>query len=104
MVTVEAIKELRQRTGVGMGKCKEALVASSGDMDKAITYLREKGVAGAVKKEGRTTNEGLIGTARGQAGDGTRTSTQDYFDAVKRSDAELTQYRSPVGFGPSGNT
>lgn len=62
-VTTDAIKELRQRTGVGMGKCKEALVASDGDMEKAITYLREKGVAGAVKKEGRETNEGLIGTA-----------------------------------------
>jgi len=62
-ITASLIKELRERTGVGMGKCKEALEEAKGDMDLAISNLRKAGMASAVKKEGRTTNEGLIGTA-----------------------------------------
>jgi elongation factor Ts len=60
------VKELRERTGVGMGKCKEALDGAGGDMDKAIEMLRKAGMASAVKKEGRETNEGLIGAAEGK--------------------------------------
>ena len=59
-VTAEKVKELRERTGVGMGKCKEALNAAKGDMEEAIAYLRKAGMASAVKKEGRETKEGLI--------------------------------------------
>lgn len=62
-VTATLIKELRDRTGVGMGKCKEALEEAKGDMDVAIANLRKAGIAGAVKKEGRTANEGMIGFA-----------------------------------------
>ena len=62
-VTPAMIKELRDRTGVGMGKCKEALEEAKGDMELAITNLRKAGIASAVKKEGRSTNEGLIGSA-----------------------------------------
>ncbi len=62
-VTPAMIKELRERTGVGMGKCKEALEESKGDMDLAIANLRKSGMASAVKKEGRATNEGMIGFA-----------------------------------------
>lgn len=61
-VTASMIKELRERTGVGMGKCKEALDEANGDMELAISNLRKAGIASAVKKEGRTTNEGMIGT------------------------------------------
>ena len=57
------VKELRERTGVGMGKCKEALDQAGGDMEKAIDLLRKAGMASAVKKEGRETNEGMIATA-----------------------------------------
>lgn len=59
-ITADMIKELRERTGVGMGKCKEALVLAEGDMEKAIDILRKAGMASAVKKEGRETKEGLI--------------------------------------------
>ncbi|MGB7978977.1 MAG: translation elongation factor Ts [Chlamydiales bacterium] len=59
-VTAEMIKELRERTGVGMGKCKEALVLAEGDMEKAIDILRKAGMSAAGKKEGRETKEGLI--------------------------------------------
>lgn len=62
-VTPAMIKELRERTGVGMGKCKEALDEANGDMELAISNLRKAGIASAVKKEGRTTNEGMIGSA-----------------------------------------
>jgi elongation factor Ts len=60
-ITPQMVKELRERSGVGMSKCKEALVESNGDMQKAIDYLRKKGLASAVKKEGRDTKEGTIG-------------------------------------------
>lgn len=59
-ITAEMVKELRERTGVGMAKCKEALDQVGGDMEKAIDFLRKAGMASAVKKEGRETNEGMI--------------------------------------------
>lgn len=62
-ITPAMIKELRERTGVGMGKCKEALEEAKGDMELAISNLRKAGIASAVKKQGRETNEGKIGVA-----------------------------------------
>jgi elongation factor Ts len=59
-ITPEMVKNLRDRTGVPMGKCKEALEQSQGDMEKAIDFLRKSGMASAVKKEGRETKEGSI--------------------------------------------
>jgi elongation factor Ts len=66
-VSAEMVKELRERTGVSMGKCKEALDQANGDMNAAIDFLRKSGMASAVKKEGRETNEGLIGAAEGKS-------------------------------------
>ncbi|HAZ15252.1 MAG TPA: elongation factor Ts [Parachlamydiales bacterium] len=60
-VTPKLVQELRERTGVGMSKCKEALDLADGDLEKAIEILRKKGMAAAVKKEGREAKEGLIG-------------------------------------------
>jgi elongation factor Ts len=54
------IKELRERTAAGMADCKKALVETSGDMDKAVDFLRKKGLAKAAKKAGRVAAEGLI--------------------------------------------
>ena len=62
-VTADMVKELRERSGVGMGKCKEALDVCGGDMEKAVDHLRKTGMASAVKKEGREVNEGLISFA-----------------------------------------
>jgi elongation factor Ts len=59
-ITAEQIKELRERTGVGMGKCKEALEEAKGDMETAISILRKAGMASAVKKQGRETKEGQV--------------------------------------------
>ncbi len=55
--------DLRKRTGVGMSKCKDALTEAGGDMEEAIHILRKKGMASAVKKGGRETNEGVVGIA-----------------------------------------
>lgn len=59
-ITSAMIKELRDRTNVGMSKCKDALVRANGSVDKAIEILRKEGMASAVKKEGRETKEGFI--------------------------------------------
>ncbi len=60
MVTAQMIKELRERTGVGMSDCKSALVESDGNMDTAIDLLRKKGLAKAAKRSGNETSEGRI--------------------------------------------
>ena len=59
-ITSQRVKELREKTGVGMMECKKALEESQGDMDKAVEYLRQKGVAVAQKKASRATQEGMI--------------------------------------------
>jgi len=59
-ISASAVKELRERTGCGMMDCKNALVACDGDMEKAIDWLREKGLAKAAKKAGRIAAEGII--------------------------------------------
>ena len=59
-ITSETVKQLREMTGIGMMKCKEALEATDGDLQKAVEYLRKQGLATADKKAGRATNEGCI--------------------------------------------
>ena len=60
MITAEMVKQLRERTGSGMMDCKKALTETNGDFEKAIEYLREKGLAAAAKKSGRIAAEGLV--------------------------------------------
>ncbi len=59
-ITASLVKELRERSGVGMMDCKSALVEADGDMEKAAEILREKGLAKAVKKSGRIAAEGVV--------------------------------------------
>jgi len=59
-VTAGMVKELREKTGVGMMKCKEALVKAGGDLAEAEKHLRKQGEAAAAKKAGRATGEGLV--------------------------------------------
>ena len=61
-ITAAMVKELREMTGAGMMDCKKALTATEGDMDKAVEFLREKGLAGAQKKAGRIAAEGIVAT------------------------------------------
>ncbi len=60
-ISAKIVMELRGRTGAGMMDCKKALAASDGDMDKAIDFLREKGLAAAAKKQSRIAAEGVVG-------------------------------------------
>ena len=59
-ISAAQVKELRERTGAGMMDCKNALVETGGDMEKAVELLREKGLASAAKRAGRSANQGLI--------------------------------------------
>ncbi|HPP30836.1 MAG TPA: translation elongation factor Ts [Soehngenia sp.] len=59
-ISASLVKELREKTGAGMMDCKKALEQTNGDIDKAIDYLREKGLASASKKSGRIAAEGLV--------------------------------------------
>ena len=59
-ITASMVKELREMTGAGMMDCKKALAATEGDMDKAVEFLREKGLATAQKKAGRIAAEGIV--------------------------------------------
>ena len=64
-ITAGMVKELREKTGVGMMDCKNALAETGGDMEAAVDWLRAKGLAKAAKKAGRVAAEGLIGVASG---------------------------------------
>jgi elongation factor Ts len=61
-ITAPTVKQLRERTGAGMMECKKALVATDGDIEAAVVYLRKHGIASAEKKASRTTRQGLIST------------------------------------------
>jgi len=60
-ISAQSVKELREKTGVGMMDCKKALTEANGDMEQAVVLLRKKGLASAQKKAGRVAAEGMIG-------------------------------------------
>lgn len=60
MIKAEQVKELREKTGAGMMECKKALTETCGDMEKAIIYLRQRGLAAAAKKANRAAREGRV--------------------------------------------
>jgi elongation factor Ts len=61
-ISADMVKELREKTGAGMMDCKRALSETEGDIEKAIDYLRQKGLSDAAKRTGRTASEGSIGS------------------------------------------
>ncbi len=61
-VTPKLIQELREKTGAGIMDCKRALAETDGDLEKAVLWLREKGIAQAAKRSGRVASEGTVGT------------------------------------------
>lgn len=61
-ISAEQVRALREKTGVGLMDCKEALKATDGNMDKAVDYLREKGLAKLAKRSTRAATEGLVGS------------------------------------------
>jgi len=68
-ITAGVVKQLREKTGVGMMECKSALVEARGDLSEAEKILRKKGLAAAANKAGRATGEGIIATAASSSGD-----------------------------------
>ena len=62
MITAKSVKELREMTGAGMMDCKKALVETEGNIEKAVEFLRERGLAAAAKKAGRVAAEGIVKT------------------------------------------
>lgn len=92
-ISVSQIKELRERTGSGMSDCKKALVECSGDIDKAIEYLRKKGLAKAAKKSGRIASEGLVSSyihSNGRVGVLLETNCETDFVARNEEFVEFT--------------
>ena len=69
-VSMELVKKLREMSGAGMMDCKTALEEADGDLDKAYTILREKGIAKAVKRAGRATGQGVVEAYLHNTGDG----------------------------------
>ena len=61
-ISAKLVKDLREKTGLGMMDCKKALQETQGDLEKAVDYLRKKGALKAAKREGRATSEGRIGS------------------------------------------
>lgn len=61
-ITAQMVKDLREKTGLGMMDCKKALAETNGNLDDAVDYLRKKGALKAAKREGRATSEGRIGS------------------------------------------
>jgi elongation factor Ts len=85
-ISAEMVKQLREKTGVGMMECKKALTESTGDFEKAIDLLRQKGLATASKKAGRTASEGLIESYIHMGKIGTMVEVNCETDFVARTD------------------
>jgi elongation factor Ts len=86
MISAESVKNLREKTGAGMMECKKALTESNGDFEKAIDLLRQKGLASALKKAGRTASEGLIDSYIHMGKIGTMVEVNCETDFVARTD------------------
>src|SRR4029077_18365869 len=79
------VKRLRESTGAGMLDCKNALIESDGDFDKAVEYLRVKGLKGVAKREGRTASNGLV-AAKVDGGTGVLVEVNCETDFVAKSE------------------
>ena len=87
-ISAGLVKDLREKTGAGMMDCKKALTESSGDFEKAIEYLRKKGIASAAKKAGRATKEGAVTSyihGEGRVGVSARSELRDRFRRAHRA-------------------
>ena len=103
-ITAALVKELRERTGAGMMDCKKALVECDGDMDKAIDFLREKGLAAAAKKAGRIAAEGMVDTYVDENGVGAAPASVEemlaqpfYMDASKTVNDLIGEATASIG-------
>jgi elongation factor Ts len=105
MTTISAsmVKELRDKTGAGMMDCKAALTETNGDMEKAIDWLRKKGLSKAAKKAGRVAAEGLVGvTAAGKAAALVEVNSET--DFVARNEQFQDMVRNIAGLAPKAKS
>lgn len=106
MAEVDAakVKELRERSGAGMMDCKRALTEAGGDMDKAVDWLRSKGLAAAAKKAGRVAAEGLVAVATDKTR-GVAVEVNSETDFVARNDKfqDLVRNVAKVALGANGD-
>ena len=84
-ITAALVKELRELSGAGMMDCKKALTETDGDLDAAVDWLRQKGLAAAAKKSGRIASEGLVGFVT-DGGKGAIVEINSETDFVARND------------------
>ena len=94
--TAKDVQTLRERTGVGMMDCKKALTASDGDFEKAIEFLREKGLAAAAKKAGRIAAEGMVYANVYNCGTGVVAEINSETDFVAKN-PEFQKFCSDIG-------
>jgi len=94
--TAKDVQTLRERTGVGMMDCKKALTASDGDFEKAIEFLREKGLAAAAKKAGRIAAEGMVYANVFDCGTGVLVEINSETDFVAKN-PEFQKYCADIG-------
>jgi elongation factor Ts len=94
-ISVNMIKDLRDRTGAGMSDCKKALVECAGDAEKAIEYLRKKGIASAAKKAGRIASQGVVTSYMHGARIGVLVEVNCETDFVARAD-EFVEFSRDV--------
>ncbi|MGQ9571312.1 MAG: translation elongation factor Ts [Thermodesulfovibrionales bacterium] len=85
-ITSDMVKTLREKTGAGMMECKKALTESEGDLEKAVSLLRQRGLASAEKKLGRATSEGIIGSYMHMGKIGSMVEVNCETDFVARTD------------------
>ena len=95
--TAKDVQALREMTGVGMMDCKKALAASDGDMDKAVAFLREKGLAAAQKKAGRVAAEGIVAVTVDSKGQAAIVEVNAETDFVAKNDVFVKFVEDVVG-------
>ena len=101
-ITASLVKQLREQTGAGMMACKRALTEMGGDIEKAIDWLRKKGLAAAAKKAGRVASEGLIAVAQDRSV-GALVEVNAETDFVARNDEFQNFARSVANLAVSVN-
>jgi elongation factor Ts len=103
-ITAGMVRDLREKTGVGMMDCKAALAATNGDMEAAIDWLRAKGLAKAAKKSGRVAAEGLVGVAvKGTQGAVVEVNSETDFVARNESFQAMVSQISKLALGVGGD-
>ncbi|HYC64336.1 MAG TPA: translation elongation factor Ts, partial [Reyranellaceae bacterium] len=103
-ITASLVKDLREKTGAGMMDCKKALDETGGDLEKAVDWLRTKGLSAAAKKAGRVAAEGLVGvTAQGNKGAVIEVNAETDFVARNERFQEFVEKTAQIALQGNGD-